>query len=98
MVKLLGYEEKKGSFTNKDTGEVVEYHNIDLHYVTDEKEGIKGYFCDCATAKAADLTVRGAKDLDGALNKEVYLLHDLTAKTDKDGKTRPLIKTVVVLG
>lgn len=98
MFKLMGYEEKKGSFTNKDTGELVQYHNIDLHYVTDEKEGVKGLFCDSARAKAADLQLKNCKTLDDALNKECYLIADLTAKVDEEGKSRMMIKSIVCLG
>ena len=97
MFKLMGYEEKKGEFTDKSTGEVKTYHNYDLHYVTDEKDGVKGFFCDSARAKAADLQLKGCKTLDDALNKEVYLIADLTAKVDEEGKSRMMIKTIVCL-
>ena len=96
MYKLIGYQKKEGSFTNKDTGELVEYNNIDLFYVTDEKDGVKGLFCDSARAKADELKFTGCKTLDEALNKEVYLIADLTAKADENGRSRLTVARLVV--
>ena len=96
MYKLVGYQEKKGNFTNKETGEVVEYHKYDLFYITDEKPEIKGFFADSASANAKDLRIRGAKTLDECLNKEVYLIADLTARTDENGKARLNVSNIVV--
>lgn len=97
MYKLLGYERKTGEFTNKETGEIVKYDNYDLFYVTDEKENVKGLYCDSARAKVDELKLTGAKDLDEALDKEVYLMVDLTAKTDENGRARLNVGRIVVL-
>ncbi len=97
MYKLIGYQQKKGNFTNKDTGELVEYNNVELFYCTDEKPGVKGLFCDSARAKMDDLKFTGCKSLDEALNKDCYLIADLTAKADEEGKTRMLVSRIVVL-
>ena len=96
MYKLIGYQEKKGKFLNKETGEQVDYHKYDLFYVTDEKEGVKGFCADCASASAKDLRIKGAKTLDECLNKEVYLIADLTARTDENGKARLNVSNIVV--
>lgn len=96
MIKLFGYEEKKGSFVNKDTGEQVAYHNYVLHFGTDEKEGIHGMFCDNVTAKADNFVIKGAKDLDAAIGHEVDFAFDVTAKTDENGKVRQLVKKLLV--
>lgn len=96
MYKLVGYQEKKGNFTNKETGEVVEYHNYELFYVTDEKPDVKGCYADSATAKAKDLRIKGAKTLEECLGKEVYLIADLTARTDEQGRARLNVSSIVV--
>ena len=99
MYKLIGYERKQGSFTHKDSGEIVEYDNYELFYVTDEKrsDNMKGLFCDSARAKVADLKFSGCKNIDEALNKEVYFIVDLTAKADENGRARLNVDRIVVL-
>lgn len=97
MFKFKGYEEKKGSFPNKQTGEVIEYHNYVLHYVTDEKTGVKGVFCDNVDAKADNFRLVGVKTLDEAIDKEVVLVADLTQKTDNEGKARVVINKMIVM-
>lgn len=97
MYKLLGYEQKQGTFTNKDTGEVIQYNNVDLHYVTDEKQKVKGLFCDSVKAKMDELQFTNAKSLDECLNKEIYLIFDPTQKTDENGKTRMMVARIVVV-
>lgn len=44
MTKFIGYKRKKGSFTNKDTGEVVAYDNYDLYFITGNVPDIVGYY------------------------------------------------------
>lgn len=97
MFKIIGYERKQGQFPNKETGEIVKYDNYELYYVTDEKDNLKGLFADGARAKAEELQIIGAKDLDEALNKEVYLISDLLAKPDENGRVRVNINKIVVI-
>lgn len=49
MVKCLGYELKKGDFTNSETGEVIAYDNVTLHCVSDEDSMVDG--CSCYSLK-----------------------------------------------
>lgn len=96
--KLIGYEQRKGNFTNKDTGELVEFDNTKLYYVSNEKPTVKGLYCDEATAKTDELQIINAKNIDEALDKEVYLITDITTKADADGKARLRIAKIVVVG
>ena len=103
MLKLMGYEIRKGSFTNKSTGELVEYNNVTLHYQTDEKKSVKGLFCDNADAKMDDLQIIDVKTgknvtLDDCVNKDVILATDMTAKTDNEGKARLQVGKIYLLG
>ena len=63
MFKFVGYEEKKGNIVDEKTGEVKEYHNYDLHFVTDEKANVVGHATFTGKARAADLKLTGAKEL-----------------------------------
>lgn len=42
--KFIGYKRKNGSFTNKDTGELVEFDNYDLFFITGSVPDIVGYY------------------------------------------------------
>lgn len=97
MFKFIGYQQKEGNFPNKETGEIVEYKNTDLYFVTDEKEGVTGLSAIVSKAKSDELKLIGAKSLDEALNKEVYVITDLTAKTDEKGKARVFVSKLVVV-
>ena len=98
MQKLIGFTQKKGNFTNKDTGELVEYDNTELYLLTDEKEGVTGLMPIVARAKSDQLKIINAKNLDEAINKEVYAIVDMTNKTDENGRTRMLVSKLVVVG
>lgn len=98
MFRFVGYEEKKGSFTNKETGEVVEYHNYDLHFLSDEKKEAVGHIVFTGKAKADDLQLTGAKELKELIGKEVYPITDMVAKKDEEGKVRQMIVRLVAVG
>ena len=98
MIKLIGYERKQGSMTDTKTGELIEWDKYVLHYVTDERPEVKGYFADNVEAKADGLQLHGCKTLDEALNKQVMFGMDMTAKTDANGKTKINVNRIVVLG
>lgn len=102
MFRVVGYEEKKGLLpADEKTGEVKEYHNYDLHFVTDEKtdpeRGVVGLTVFTGKARAADLKITGAKELKELINKEVYPITDLTARKDEDGKVRQMIVRLVAV-
>ncbi len=97
MTKLIGYQKKEGKFTNKETGEVIEYNNTQLYCVTDEKEDVKGLMAIELKAKTEDLQIIGAANIDAALNKEVYLITDITGKADENGKIKNLIAKIIVV-
>lgn len=98
MIKLVGYLQSKGNFTNKETGQLVDYDNTELFCLTDEKEGVKGLFPITAKAKTEELKIIGkANNLDDALQKEVYLITDLTAKKDENGKQRLNVAKIMVV-
>ena len=96
MFKFVGYEEKKGTLPpDERTGEVKEYHNYDLHFVTDEKSDVVGLSVFTGKARAADLKFTGAEELKELINKEVYPITDMTARKDEDGKVRQMIVRLV---
>ena len=78
---LRGYERKTGSFTNKATGELIQYDSYTLHLTSDDREEVTGLFCDYIKCKAGSFKVIGAPDLDHLLDREVILAMDLTAST-----------------
>lgn len=97
MYKLIGYQVKKGNFPKKETGELVEYDKTELYLVTDEKEGVKGLMPATAAANNESFKLIGAKTLDEAINKEVYVITDLTAKPDENGRMRLNVQKLVVV-
>lgn len=97
MYKLIGFLKKEGNFLNKDSGEMIEYNNTELYLITDEKEDVVGLTPIAAKAKTEELQLIGAKDLNEALNKEVYPITDLTAKPDENGRMRMLVNKLVVV-
>jgi hypothetical protein len=98
MFKFVGYEEKKGDLPpDERTGEVKEYHNYDLHFVTDEKANVVGHATFTGKARAADLKLTGAKELKELIGKDVYPITDMTARKDEEGKVRQMIVRLVVV-
>lgn len=81
MTILKGYEHKEGSFTNKATGELVEYDSYVLHYSSDEREEVTGEYCGNIKCKAGSFKVVGAKDLDALIGKPIVMAMDMTAAT-----------------
>lgn len=41
-MKILGYEIKKGSFKDQDTGNVIDYHNVILHIQKEQSDYVRG--------------------------------------------------------
>lgn len=97
MYKLIGFQVKKGNYPKKDTGELMEYDKTELYLVTDEKEGVKGFMPATASAQNDTFKIIGAKTLDEAINKEVYVITDLTAKPDENGRMRLNVQKLVVV-
>lgn len=98
MFRLVGYEEKKGTLPpDKETGEVKEYHNFDLHFLTDEKSEVVGHATFTGKARASDLKLTGAKELKELIGKEVYPITDMTARKDEEGKVRQMIVRLVAV-
>ena len=91
MYKLLGYENKAGDFTNKQTGELIQYDNYVLHFVTDERTEVKGLFCGSAKTKREKLQFMGFKTLDDILGKEVIFGFDMTGGT-------PVVNRIIYFG
>ena len=98
MIKLIGYERKSGSMPNEKTGELIEWDNYVLHYVTDERPEVTGLFADNVTAKVDGLQFTGFKTLDDVLNKQVMFGMDMTSKVDNNGKAKINVNRIVLLG
>lgn len=88
MTILKGYEHKEGSFTNKATGELVEYDSYILHYSSDDREEVTGEFCGNIKCKAGSFKVVGAKDLDALIGKPILMVMDMTATTPTVSEVR----------
>ena len=97
MYKLIGFQVKKGNYPKKDTGELVEYDKTELYLITDEKEGVKGFMPATASAQNDTFKIIGVKTLEEAINKEVYVITDLTAKPDENGRMRLNVQKLVVV-
>lgn len=108
MIILKGYEHSKGEMLtgtrllDRATGEVqeekIEYDNFNLHYISTEREGMCGVFCDNVKASASQLQLIGGKTLDDFLDKRVIFGFDMTAKPDKNGRVRPAVTSIVLVG
>lgn len=75
---LRGYEHKEGTFTNKQTGELITYDSFVLHVTSDDREEVTGLFCDHLKCKAGTFKVIGADGLDDLIDREVILAMDVT--------------------
>ena len=74
----------------------MEYDKTELYLITDEKEGVKGFMPATASAQNDTFKIIGAKTLEEAINKEVYVITDLTAKPDENGRMRLNVQKLVV--
>lgn len=98
MFKFVGFEEKKGNLPpDERTGEVREYHNYDLHFITDEKSDVVGHAVFTGKARASDLKLTGAKELKDLIGKDVYPITDMTSRKDEEGKVRQMIVRLVAV-
>lgn len=77
---LLGYENSNGSMTDKRTGELIQWDNMIIHVMTDDRAEVCGWFCDHIKCKTKNVDVIGAVSLESLLYKPVYLQYDITAK------------------
>ena len=82
---LRGYERKEGQFARSDTGEVIAYDNIMLHYTSNDREEVTGLYCSSIKCKSGSFKIVGAKSLDELINKPVLMVMDLTEKTPTVG-------------
>lgn len=82
---LMGYENKAGQFTNRETGELIAYDNYVLHFTSDDREEVKGWFCGSIKCKSGTFRIIGADTIDECLGKEVLMVMDMTASTPTVG-------------
>lgn len=80
MTKLIGYKHKKGSFPNKETGEIVEYDNFDLYFITGNVPDIVGYFPSEYRVKANVIRQILAIDSKTPESDVLNILHDMINK------------------
>lgn len=74
MVKVIGYEIKKGTFTNDKTGELIDYDNINLHTITDQNTNVVGCSSSILKIKSKEFErITGHKIPNDLINKEVTL-------------------------
>lgn len=74
MVKVIGYEVKKGTFTNDKTGEVIDYDNINLYTITDQHTNVVGCSSSVLKIKSKDFEkITGHKTPENLIEKEVTL-------------------------
>lgn len=77
---LMGFENNAGNMTDKKTGELIEWDNMIVHVMTDDREEVSGWFCDHIKCKTKKVDVLGADSLEALKYKAVYLQYDITAK------------------
>lgn len=74
MVKVIGYEIKKGTFTNDKTGELIDYDNINLHTITDQHTNVVGCSSSILKIKSKDFKqITGHESPNDLIEKEVTL-------------------------
>ena len=72
MIKVVGFETKKGSFTNQQTGEVIDYDNLIIYYVSDLKEEVEGLYSSEIKIKSKDIKkILGDIKPSEMINKEI---------------------------
>lgn len=54
-IQCVGYEVKKGSFTNDTTGEIIDYDNTIIYYTNDGVENVCGCYCGQNKVKNSEL-------------------------------------------
>jgi hypothetical protein len=77
---LLGFENSNGNMTDRKTGELIQWDNMIIHVITDNREEVTGWFCDHIKCKTKNINVIGAANLQELLFRPVYLQYDITAK------------------
>lgn len=77
---LMGYENNAGTMTDKRTGEMIQWDNMIVHVITDDRAEVSGWFCDHIKCKTKNVDVIGAESLEALKYKPVYLQYDITAK------------------
>ena len=85
MTKIVGYQHKKGSFTN-DSKENVNYDNVILYFVSDGVDGVTG--CSVGEVKVSNdkleaITGFKLNNLDQIINKKVFFNYIPDAKFPK---------------
>ena len=108
MIILKGYEHSKGEMStgvkmvDRNTGEVEEekisYDNYNLHFVSNERQGVVGWYCDNVKAAVDTLQLIGGKTLADFVDKQVIFGFDMTAKPDRNGRVRPAVTSIVLVG
>lgn len=56
-MKALVVNTKKGSFENKETGEVVEFSTTTLGHIAEDSDNFSGYILEEITGKASDFEI-----------------------------------------
>lgn len=72
MIKVMGYQRKKGDFVSED-GRKVEYDNIELYVFTDEAQEVTGYFCDTLKLPFKETSFLGVNNVSELINREIAL-------------------------
>jgi len=78
MVKVVGFKRSTGTFTNKSTGELIVYDNINLYVIqsVNSDANLHGLMCDIIKLKyecAPAVLGLPEKDWDSLIGKEVLL-------------------------
>ena len=77
---LMGFENSNGTMTDKRTGEVIQWDNMIIHVMSNDRAETNGWFCDHIKCKSKNAVVLGAENLEALLYHPVYLQYDITAK------------------
>lgn len=71
MIKVVGYEKKKGLFTNQQTGEVIDYDNIILYCINDNVENVQGCYVSEIKVKRCDFLKICGHNHDDVIDHEI---------------------------
>lgn len=64
---LMGFENSNGTMTDKRTGEVIQWDNMIIHVMSNDRAETNGWFCDHIKCKSKNAVVLGAESLEALL-------------------------------
>jgi hypothetical protein len=99
MAKLIGYEEKKGSFTRQGSNETVNYDNVSLYFTSKVDatlgKGLKSSTAKVKTGSLPSILPDGVQ-LSDLLDKELFICYE-PMQLDSNGKPKAAVIESLIL-